>query len=90
MIDIHIKNGKWKIETCFEHIGRIFLEHVKLQGIVKAISAIIKKKQYIYNKCSKQCQCVDQLRRKKINEEICVCTDREHKFLTRNYHIKSC
>lgn len=89
MIDIHIKNGKWKIETCFEHIGRIFLEHVKTTGHVKAISAIIKKR-YIYNKCSKQCQCVDQLRRKKINEEICVCTDREHKFLTRNYHIKSC
>lgn len=27
---------------------------------------------------------------KKINEEICVCTDREHRFLTRNYHLKSC
>lgn len=30
------------------------------------------------------------IKKEKINEEICVCTDREHKFLTRNYHIKSC
>lgn len=48
IVDRHpYKNGKWKIETCFEHIGRIFLEHVKTTGHVKAISAIIKKTVHI-------------------------------------------
>lgn len=66
------------------HWKNIFGACKKLQVIVKAISAI--KKQHIYNKCSKQCQCEEE---KKINEKICVCTDREHRFLPRSFHIKS-
>lgn len=30
------------------------------------------------------------IKKEKINEEICVCIDREYKFFIRNYYIKLC